>query len=109
MAIFAEYVMTLRYLSRPMRTPRELGYPPLTLAHGQPEGAARNGGYPAKRSGLCLGANPLTLAGVPPICVRCRQLSIDATWITTLFNSSRDDSEIVVTNKRQSKSDGKCS
>src|SRR6266480_4068835 len=37
--------------------------PPLTLAQWPPEGAANRCGHPANLSGLCLGANPLTVAG----------------------------------------------
>ncbi|SRR6266480_5697558 len=36
-----------------------------------PEDAANNCGHPAKRSGPCLGANPLKVGGVAPNDTRC--------------------------------------
>ncbi len=40
---------------------------PTNISAMSPEGAASNCGYPANLSGSCLGAPPLTLAGVPLI------------------------------------------
>ena len=44
-----------------------ISVPPLTLARRPPERAANNCGHPANRGRRYLGANPLTLAGVPLI------------------------------------------